>query len=163
MLSWRRAIQFAPDRSLDQEWFRSYEESKYGGVNSIDLQNIGRRDGSYDFISLSSVLEFVFDDRTAFTELVRIASPLCIIHCTFVPSPTAAATQHFGVPHGAFGRYHHYGVDVASWLDAESHQLTTMVVVATDPVTEVRENIHFFCRQPNDADVLRACLPTDGG
>ncbi len=72
LLAWRRAIQFAPDPSLDPAWFRSYEGSQYGGENNLDLQDINRPDGSYDFISLSSVLEFVPDDRRAFAELGRI-------------------------------------------------------------------------------------------
>jgi hypothetical protein len=154
ILSWRRAIHFAPDASLDPAWFRSYERSSYGGENSIDLEEIVRPDDCYDFISLSSVLEFVLDDRLAFRELVRVASPTCVIHCTF--TPLAAANSHFAEPRGSFGRYHQYGLDVCEWFDTKTHGLTTMVAIAVDPVTEAETPIHFFCRRDRDAELLGA-------
>ena len=158
LLAWRRAIQFAPDPSLDPAWFRSYEGSQYGGENNLDLQDINRPDGSYDFISLSSVLEFVPDDRRAFAELGRIGSPSCIIHCTFTPASTDASTHDFEKPHGTFGRYHLYGSDLTSRFDIDSHGLTTLVIVAADPVTRIEEPLHFFCKSRNDLATLRASL-----
>jgi hypothetical protein len=154
MLSWRRAIQFAPDPSLDPAWFHSYEGSQYGGENSLDVQNIDRPSDAYDFISLSSVLELVPDDRRAFRELLRIGSANCIIHCTFVP--LAAATRHYDEPHGDFGRYHLYGLDVDEWFDTTLFDLTTLVTTGVDPVTGIEDPIHFFCRRDRDAEVLRA-------
>ena len=143
MLSGRRAIQFAPDPSIDPDWFHSYENSQFGGENSIDLQEINRPANSYDFISLSSVLEMVPDDQRAFRELARIGSSNCIIHCTFVP--VARATRHYDMPHGAFNRYHLYGLDVSEWFDSDSHDLTTVMAIAVDPVTGVKVPTHFFC------------------
>lgn len=160
MLSWRRALQFAPDPSLDPEWFLSFEGSQYGEENSLDLQSIDRQDDSYDFISLSSVLEFVPDDRQAFSELARIASPSCIIHCTFTPAADDAATHHYDKPHGNFGRRHLYGNDLTDWLGVATHDLLTIRASATDPVTEVRDPIHFFCRRRADAAALADALTT---
>lgn len=156
MLSWRRAIQFAPDASLDATWFRSLEGSEFGGANSLDLQDISRPANSYDFISLSSVLEFVPNDRRAFSELLRVGTPDCIIHCTF--NPLAEATAHYSEPHGAFGRLHLYGLDLDSWFETRTHGLTTVVATAIDPVTGVPEPIHFFCRRASDARDLSAHL-----
>lgn len=160
MLSWRRAIQFAPDPSLDPSWFRSYEGSQYDGENSLDLQAIDRPAGSYDFISLSSVLEFIPDDRRAFSELARIASANCLIHCTFTPAASDVETHHYGEPHGTFGRYHLYGSDLSQWLDVSEHGLITLRVTAVDPATGTEEPIHFFCRKQGDAELLSTLMGT---
>jgi hypothetical protein len=153
-LSSRRAIQFAPDGSLDSAWFRSLETSTYGGENSIDLQEIDRAADSYDFISLSSVLEFIPDDRRAFAELARIGSESCILHCMFCSSLGAPQSTHFGEPHGTFGRYHDYGADLEEWFATSRRGLTTLMVGGVDPVTGHTEPHHFFCRQGRDAKVL---------
>lgn len=156
MFSWRRALQFAPDGSLDPAWFRSYEASQYEGENSLDLQAIDRPADSYDFISLSSVLEFVPDDQRAFKELIRIASPNCLIHCTF--TPVAQISRHSSEPYGAFGRYHLYGHDLNEWFDTASHGLTTLTSAAVDPVTGDMGEIHFFSRRDDDTAVIRTSL-----
>lgn len=156
MLSWRRAIQFAPDGSLDPAWFRSFESSTYEGENSLDLQEIERPDDSYDFISLSMVLEFVPDDRRAFGELVRVGSEDCVIHTSpgsVLRSPTST---HHDEPHGAFGRHHYYGRDLEDRFDAPALGLTTVLMRAVDPVTEAPDDVYFFCRRAEDAESLSA-------
>ena len=158
MLSWRRALHFAPDMSLDRGWFRTYETSQYEGENSIDLREIDRPDGAYDFLSLSLVLEFIEDDRRAFSELVRIGSESCILHCTFDSTFEDATSTHYDEPHGAYGRYHGYGLDLEDWFDAEGHDLSTLMVKGTDPVTDHTEFFHFFCRQQSDAETLNAAF-----
>jgi hypothetical protein len=156
MLSWRRALQFAPDASLDPEWFQSFETSTYEGENSIDLQEINRPDDSYDFISLSMVLEFVVDDRRGFSELVRVGSEACIIHNSPGSVLNAPSSTHHEQPHGAFGRYHYYGRDLGDRLDTVRHGLSTVSVRAVDPVTGTPDDIQFFCGREDDADVLSA-------
>jgi hypothetical protein len=139
---------------LDPEWFFSFEASQFEGENSLDLQDVDRPDGAFDFVSLSSVLEFVPDDRQAFSELARIASSDCIIHCTFTPAATDAPTHHYDKPHGNFGRRHLYGNDLTEWLKVEAYDLITVIASATDPVTDVTDPIHFFCRRQDDSDAL---------
>jgi len=158
MLSWRRAIQFAPDGSLNPAWFRSFEASTYEGENSIDLQEIHRPDSSYDFISLSMVLEFVPDDRQAFGELVRVGSDACIIHNSPGSMLSAPASIHHEEPHGSFGRYHYYGSDLEGWFETARRGLTTVSVRVVDPVTGTPDDIQFFCRRADDADGLGAVL-----
>jgi hypothetical protein len=158
MLAWRKALQFAPDASLDPTWFRSFETSSYGGENSIDLQEIDRPDGSYDFISLSMVLEFVPDDRKGFSELARIGSQRCIIHNSSGSMLHASTSTHHQDPKGAFGRYHYYGNDIEERLEIERHGFSAIRVRAEDPVTRVPDAVHFFCRQRSDAEILRAAL-----
>lgn len=163
LLDWRRALQFAPDASLDADWFHALEQSRFGGANSIDLRDrIDRPDGAYDFISLSSVLEFVSDDRAAFAELARVGSRECIIHVTFLP--VAGQTRHFSEPHGQYGRYHLYGDDVAEWLRARALGFAVTVTISVaDPVTGIESLFHFFCRRTEDAtalaDSVEAALP----
>jgi len=158
VLSWRRAIQFAPDSSLDPGWFRSFETSTYEGANSIDLQEIDRPDNSYDFISLSMVLEFVVDDKRAFRELVRVGSDTCIIHNSSGSVVNAPTSTHYGEGHGAFGRFHYYGRDIEARFETARHSLSTLLVRSVDPVTGVPDDIHFFCRQRDDAELLSASL-----
>jgi hypothetical protein len=156
MLSWRRAIQFAPDASLDPSRFRSFETSTYEGENSIDLQEIDRPDDSYDFISLSMVLEFVPDDRRAFGELVRVGSDACIIHTSPGSVLGAPTSTHHEEPHGSFGRHHYYGNDLEDWFETARRGLTTVSVRAVDPVTGTPDDVRFFCRREADAHTLSA-------
>jgi hypothetical protein len=158
LLSWRRAIQFAPDASLDPAWFRSFETSTYEGENSIDLQEIDRPNDSYDFISLSMVLEFVPDDRRAFDELVRVGSDACIIHNSPGSVLNAPTSTHHEVAHGSFGRYHYYGCDLEDRFETAKRGLSTVSVRAVDPVTGTPDDLQLFCRRKDDADALSASL-----
>jgi hypothetical protein len=158
MLAWRRALQFAPDRSIDPDAFRSFEGSRYGGENSIDLQEIPRADGSYDWITLNHVLEFVPDDRKGFEEVVRVSSDVSIIHITFAGDPSGLVTRHWEEPKPPYGRFHSFGADAGEWLGVDRHGLKTVEARLQDPVTEVVEAVHFFCRQRNDAETLQAAF-----
>lgn len=161
-LAWRRALQFAPDSSLDESWFRTYEGSKYGGENSIDMQAIDRPDDSYDFISLSLVLEFVPDDRKAFEELVRVGSEDLILHITFSSGLSGEETTHTEEPSGEYGHYHDYGRDFEEWFDTAGHGLSTLVVGAADPVTgDSTYKFCFLCRRRADAETLAAAFEAE--
>ena len=160
MLSWRRALHFAPDTSFDAEAFGGYEESRYEGENSIDVRRIDRPDSSYDFLILSVVLEFVPEDRRAFDELVRIGSDSLIMQFTFGSTMTAPESIHFDEPHGPYGRFHDYGSDFTEWFDFERHRLSTVMVRGVDPVTGYPEPFYFFCRAQGDAETLRAAFLT---
>jgi hypothetical protein len=158
MLAWRRALHFAPDSSLDPSWFSSYEESRYEGENSIDLVEIDRRDGSYDYLILSLVLEFVKDDRRAFDELVRIGSESAIMQFTFGSTMTAPRSTHFDEPYGPYGRFHDYGRDIGEWFGFERHGISPLVVRGADPVTGFEEPFFFFCRSNGAARTLAAAF-----
>lgn len=158
MLAWRNALQFAPDVSLDPAWFRSFETSTFEGQNSIDLQEIDRPDGAYDFISLSMVLEFVPDDRRAFGELARIGSERCIIHNSSGSMLETPTSTHHERPNGPFGRYHYYGSDIEERLEVERHGFAAVRVQAEDPVTQVQDVVHLFCRREGDAEISRAAV-----
>lgn len=150
----RRAIQFAPDGALEREWFSTYEKSSYGGENSIDLQDIPRMNGMYDFISLSHVLEFVPDDKRAFSELFRIGSRRAIIHIVWASMKMPKETTDFDPPKPPFGRHHDFGTDIAERYRFGERGISEVVVSATDPVTGVVERASFYCRAEDDARLL---------
>lgn len=158
LLSWRRAIQFAPDGTLESGWFRSLELSAYGGENSIDVRSIPRADASYDFISLSQVLDFVKEDRAAFAEIARIASPTAIVHLVFTSNMQAEESTHYAEPRGTHGRFHEYGRDVIDWLGAPERGFETVVAQARDPVTRVGTPNFFLCRAESDGATIRGAL-----
>ena len=155
MLSWRRALQFAPDPSLEEEWFKTFEISEYEGDNSIDVQSIDRSDESYDFLSLSVVLEFVPDDRKAFSELSRIGSDKLFMHMTFGSPLTASETRTFEAPKGPYGRVHDYGADIEEWFDSAGHGLSALVGHIADPVTgDDSYGFGFFLRDREEAETV---------
>jgi hypothetical protein len=152
MLAWRRALQFAPDTSLEESWFKTYEGSTYGGENSIDLQEIDRAADSYDFISLSLVLEFVPDDRKAFSELLRVGSDDLILHITFTSGLTGEKTNQFDEPKAGYPTYHDYGWDYEDWFETTEQGISTLVLDMPDPVSgDVTYPFTFFFRRQSDA------------
>jgi hypothetical protein len=162
MLAWRRALQFAPDSSLEESWFRSFEGSEYGGENSIDMQAIDRPDDTYDFISLSLVLEFVPDDRNAFEELLRVGSDDLILHITFNSGLTDEESSHTDEPSGDYGIYHDYGRDFERRFETVDRGLSTLVFEIPDPVTgDVTYPFCLLCRRRNDAETLAAAFETE--
>jgi hypothetical protein len=157
-LAWRRALQFAPDGSLEESWFRTYEASTYGGKNSIDMQAIDRPADSYDFISSSMVLEFVPDDRKAFSELLRVGSDALIMHLTFTSGLKDAKTQHYEQAKG-WGTWHDYGWDYDEWFGTAEREISTLVVNMPDPVTgDATYPFCFLFRRESDLDTWAAAL-----
>jgi hypothetical protein len=102
------------------------------------------------------VLEFVPDDRRAFGELVRVGSDACIIHSSPGSVLSAPTSTHHTEPHGSFGRHHYYGNDLEDWFETGRRGLSTVSVLAVDPVTGTPDDLRFFCREASDADVLSA-------
>lgn len=81
-----RALQFAPDRSVDREWFKEYVGSSYGKHNSMDMMDTGLESGRFEIVIANHVLEHVADDIKAVVELLRIVGPLGVVHMN-VPAP----------------------------------------------------------------------------
>ncbi|HSW07424.1 class I SAM-dependent methyltransferase [Aquabacterium sp.] len=152
-INWRRALQFSPDGGLDGGWFRSWELSVFEGANSLDIQAIDRPDASYDFLSLSHVLESVPDDRIGFDELCRILSPAGLLHVTFGAPLQRDKTLDLDAPQHAWKAHHLYGRDLTERFGCARKGLGVVVVEAADPCTGVNEPIHLFMKDP--ADVAR--------
>jgi hypothetical protein len=163
MFASRRALQFSPDPSLDEAWFRSYELSEYGEENSIDLEGpIDRPASSYDFLSLSLVLEFVREDRKAFDELLRIGSDELILHLTFTSGLKETDSRHAEEPTGGYGTYHDYGWDFDQWFGTKERGLSILVIDMPDPVTgDASHPFNFLFRQRSDAEAFHAVFEAD--
>jgi hypothetical protein len=159
-LSWRRALQFAPDSSLEDFWFESLEKSKYRRENSIELgTEIDRPDASYDFISLSLVMEFVRDDRKAFGELLRIGSDELILHITFTSALDEPESWHRDEAAGDYPTYHGYGLDFREWFGTADRGLSTLVFEMPDPLTgDATYPFCFFFRRRGEAEIWAAEL-----
>jgi SAM-dependent methyltransferase len=141
-----RALQFSLDSALSGWWFGSLEVSVYGGANSLDLQCIDRPSGSYDFVSLSHVLEFVVDDAACVSELARILSPHGVINLILSAPLGRERSLDFATAAGPHQHFHLYGRDFAERFDFAARGLGLLVVRSTDPVTQTEEAIHFISR-----------------
>ncbi len=157
-LSWRRGLQFGPDLALSPVWFRTFEISIYGGANSLDLQRISRADGSYDFVSLSHVLEFVPDDHLSFRELVRILSADGLIHLVLSQSDGRSNSLDFPEATGTHGYFHLYGRDFADRFRLRERDLYLLIVASRDPVTGAGEVTHLIARTPALLASIRTAL-----
>lgn len=157
-IDWRKGLQFSPDPGVPADLFRSYEVSIYGGANSIDMQAIDRSDGSYDFISLNHVLEFIPDDLKSFEELTRILSPRGFIQACFSTPLSRPMSIDYEIPFGPHEAWHLYGLDFAERFQCEKKGLSMLIVEGFDPSTETREIIHFFAKDKRQIDDIKVYL-----
>ena len=157
-IDWRRGLQFSPDPGVCAEQFRAYEVSVYGGENSVDIQAIDRADGSYDFISLNHVLEFVPDDLRGFDELIRVMSARGILQACFSTPLSRAASVDYSVPFGPHEAWHLYGLDLAERFQCAQKKLSLLVVEAPDPCTGSLETVHFFLKNVDDVERMRTWI-----
>jgi SAM-dependent methyltransferase len=159
-LDWRRGIQFSRDPGIEQRWFSAFELSIYGHDNSIDTQDIQRANASFDFIALNHVLESVPDDRKAFRELCRVLSHRGFMLISFGGMMGRDVTVDLPEPLYDWKAYRLYGQDVLSRLRCRQAGMTVLVVEETDPCTGVREPVHLFFRDPEDALQTSAWIST---
>jgi hypothetical protein len=136
MLNSARAVQFSNDPAAPRDRFKSFEISIYGIENSLDMTNIDRPDGRYDWVIANHVLEHVEDDFAAIRELLRIVSREGVIQLT-VPSPAAVLeTWDVPDPHAwASGHWRGYGSDLPMRFARALHGCFGLQVVCTDEQT----------------------------
>ncbi|MFS2004293.1 methyltransferase domain-containing protein [Duganella sp. CT11-25] len=157
-LDWRRALQFSPDQGAHPGWFRQHEISVYGGENSLDIQAIARADGSYDFITLSHVLECIPNDLAAFDELHRVLSPRGLLHICFGRPLSRERSQDFERGVDRYDNLHLYGRDVYQRFGCAAKQMGMLVIEGSDPVTGAHDAVHLFARHAPDIALLSAWL-----
>ncbi|UOD29589.1 class I SAM-dependent methyltransferase [Massilia violaceinigra] len=157
-LDWRRSLQFSPDQAHSPAWFRSHEVSVYEGEGSLDIQAIDRPDASYDYITVSHVLECIPRDLAAFDELHRILSPRGLLHIGFGGAHTRAVTEDFAVPVDRYANLHRYGRDVYQRFGCAAKGMGMLAVQGTDPVTGAIDVAHLFAKDPADIARVRAWL-----
>jgi len=151
-----RALQFSHDRSVEHQWFKSYDLSIYRGDNSLDLQRIDRPSGSYDFVICNHVLEHVPDDAKALMEMVRITSEWGLVFL-MVPAPhRLTTTTEWGYPdEKQHGHYRIYGKDIVKRFERFIPEIIPIEVPMRDPVTGVPDVAFLLTRSEAIANQLR--------
>ncbi len=151
----KKALQFSLDPSVNPDWFKKLEVSIYEQRNSLDLQNIDRSDSTYNIVICNQILEHVADDKTAFSELLRVLDNTGILQVT-VPIPmTRAVTEDWGYPRDDFhGHYRHYGIDLIDYFKKVSPKIHLVNVQAKDQVTEIEDYVFFWTKSPETRDTL---------
>jgi SAM-dependent methyltransferase len=141
----RRAFQFAPDRSVEAEWFSEFKSSVYGSNNSVDMVNTGFATGTFDLVISNHVLEHIADDAAAMRETLRVVGHTGIVHVC-VPSPLHQwATQDWGYPDPkVHSHYRIYGADFPLRMRRCIENLHCIGAIGEDPVTGVRDVVYFF-------------------
>jgi SAM-dependent methyltransferase len=157
-LDWRRSLQFSPDQAHNPAWFRSHEVSVYQGEGSLDIQAIDRPDASYDYVTVSHVLECIPRDLAAFDELCRVLSPRGLLHIGFGGILARAVTEDFDAPVDRYANLHRYGRDVYQRFGCAAKGMGMLAVQGLDPVSGAADVAHLFARDPADIARLRAWL-----
>jgi SAM-dependent methyltransferase len=151
-----RAIQFSVDPTLDRRWFAHVERSKYGGSNSMDLQDIPRPDGAYDFVMCSHVIEHVLDHRRAISELVRILSRRGIMLLAYPTPITRAVTEDWGYPDP--DKHYHYRV-LGRDFEGEYRTLvpdsSVFAVTGADAVTTLQVRLYLITKSRDWMERIR--------
>lgn len=152
-------LQFSRDRTVDPEWFFSHEVSVYGGDNSLDLQNINRKDNFYNIVMCNHVLEHVADDKSALRELFRVITDDGFVFLT-VPNPlNKAKTTDWGYPkEEQHGHYRIYGADIQEKLINTLPSAWILSKTAIDEATGTEDIVFFICRTKQKAEKLSTKL-----
>lgn len=152
-------LHFAPDHSIDSQWFWKYEPSIYGDENSLDIQKIDRPDRYYDWVICNHVLEHVEDDRAAMREMLRITADDGIVQFAMPEPLYREATVDWGKPDWEqHGHWRIYGKDFLTRFDGVLSAGNLLSLVAVDPVTGSRDVVFFAARSHEPLDRLRVLI-----
>jgi SAM-dependent methyltransferase len=150
----RKALQFSPELSYKPEWFKSFllsiydgDNSNAEGLNSMDLQALPLRGGSYDWIICNHVLEHIENDHLAMQEMVRVCSKNGVLQLA-VPGPLVTSkTRNFGQarPEEHF-HFRSYGRDFPDLLLSHAPDWHGISIIEQDHISNVKEIFYFFSR-----------------
>jgi SAM-dependent methyltransferase len=140
-------LQLSDDPVVARGWFATVETSVYGGVNSIDIQNIERPDARYGFIVCSHILEHVPHPRRALRELTRVLRPDGLLFLAY-PNPwQLAVTIDWGFPEPAqHGHYRLFGRDFEAEYRTLLPDFYAVAVDGTDDVTGVSDVLYLVTK-----------------
>lgn len=165
LISQWRALHFAPDHSVDKNWFKEYIGSSYGGPNSLDMMDTKLPDGSFDLVLSNHVLEHVQDDFLALNESLRLVGDTGIVHVC-VPTPTHRwTTEDWGFADPNINEhYRDYGADFPQTVLHKYPRIQIACVVGFDKITGVGDIVYFFSKNSDSLAALgqlwtRAAIP----
>ncbi len=140
-----RVLHFAPDRSVDPEWFAEYRPSVYGTPSSLDMMDTGLPDGSFDVVISNHVLEHVPDPVAALEETLRLVGDDGFVHA-MVPAQSWSLDD-WGFPDPVRNEHwREFGSDFALSIVWSIPGLHGVGVIAGDPVTAAADVIYLFSR-----------------
>lgn len=159
LLSKWRLLIFAPDRSIDRQWFLEFTPSMYGRLNSLDMMATGLPEGRYDLIMSNHVLEHVPDTFDAIAESLRVVGPEGVVQTT-VPLPIRDwQTRDWGFPDPARNEhYRQFGADFPMLVRERFPGVSIIAVAWRDPVTDAHDVIYFFSRSAKTLETMGALM-----
>jgi hypothetical protein len=160
------ALNFAGDPAAPRERFARFEVSLYQRDNSLDIMDIDRPDGSYDWVLANHVLEHVSDDLAAVREMLRVAGRSGVVQVT-VPTPkTQLETVVLDAPDpDSYDHYRGYGSDFPQRIAPALGDAAAIQTVGFDPATRSWDVVYLFSRDHDrllklGGMLLAAGLPT---
>lgn len=140
-----KALQFAPDSSVNKQWFSEYVGSVYGSENSLNMMETGLDDGRFDLVISNHVLEHVPGDIAAIREMVRVAGQDGVVSLT-VPTPTMRwETLDWGWADPSINyHYRDYGADFPHRIGKEIPGLQIVSICGQDPVTGIHDIVYLI-------------------
>jgi hypothetical protein len=163
ILAEMRALHFSPDGMLAPLDFHSYEPSIFKGPNHLDLREIDRPDGAYDFVALSHLLEYIKDDRSVVVELCRIISERGVLLICFSNKLLEKGSIEYDKPQPPSGNYRSYGHDILARFGPPHTAISAVLKVAMkDNVTDQDEEFFLFFRSGGRAEEFRRAFDANG-
>jgi len=154
------ALQFSDDCIAVPTWFRARELSIFGGRNSIDIQAIPRRPGSYNIIVCCHVIEHVPDHRRAVWSLANVLNGEGFIYLAY-PDPMGwALTRDWGYPDPRqHGHYRVFGRDFENQFRSIIPGVGVVAVACRDPTTGAADLHYIITKTPFWRARAMAVLP----
>lgn len=162
LLSSASALQFSADPATPVDRFESVEISQFDEDSSLDMMDIDREDGCYDWVIANHVLEHVSDDLLGLSEMLRVVSERGVVQLT-VPSP-ATELESWPIDNpekNIWEHYHGYGSDLPLRMREVLDGHFGLQVIGTDKATERWDVVYlFFKNREMMLEVGKAILKT---
>jgi SAM-dependent methyltransferase len=155
-----RTLQFSKDPIVPSNWFKSDEVSIFGGQNSMDVQDIPRKAGSYDIIICCHVIEHVPNHRKAVRSLARVLNGEGLLFLAYPNPIRTARTRDWGYADGAqHGHYRVFGRDFETEYRSIIPGITVIAATGRDRVTGATD-LHYLITKSRFWEArIRAMLP----
>lgn len=145
LLENRRVLQFSDDIATPRQRFGSVEISVHGGENHLDMMDIDRPRGAYDWVIANHVIEHVRDDLRGMAELLRVVAGDGVVQLTFPTPSTALETWELEAPDpDSYDHYRGYGSDFPLRMAPVLAGALGVVTVGRDTATGCWDAVYFF-------------------